>query len=123
MSTIFNILRRGPRPDKDASAIQTLRRQSISGPVRLRHFLYFSLDHEAAFAAASLREQQFDVVSNKVPMGDGTLVLAKRNEPLDVDHIHALRVQLTALALSQKGEYDGWEPELASGRVLAGARH
>jgi hypothetical protein len=123
MGFIVNLLRSRSRRDKDSLAIRALRRNGVdvTQPVMLRHYLYFALEYEARVVTAQLGQQGFDVDLRDAPMNSGILVLARRPDVPDCDAIHELRATLRDLALSQKGEYDGWEAELPSGKGIAGA--
>ena len=124
MGFIRRVLRRGPKRDKDIAALNALRRRhaDVSRPVALRHFLYFAREYEALVVAAELRREGFETRVSELPMNGGHLLLARRAEPLDADAIHELREHMDAAALSQKGEYDGWDAVLDSGVSIAAAR-
>ncbi|MEX0749459.1 MAG: ribonuclease E inhibitor RraB [Dehalococcoidia bacterium] len=123
MGFILNLFRNRPKTDKDGVAINALRKRGVdmTRPLMLRHFLYFALEYEARVVAAQLVKQGFDIDLLDAPMNSGLLVVARRADAPDGDAIRVLRASLHELALSQKGEYDGWEAELPSGEGIAGA--
>jgi len=114
--------RRSSATDADAEALAAIRKhRDLALPIVLRHFLYFALEYEARMVAAELETRGFTSELKDAPMNSGVLVLARRAETLDDATIHNLRAELRKLALSQKGEYDGWEAELGAGETIPGA--
>jgi hypothetical protein len=122
MGFIGSLLRRVTKHDRDSAAIEAFRK--IGGdakrPVTLRHYLYFALEYEARVVAAKLEPEGFETELRNAVLNSGVLLLARREETLDVERIHELRRRLNEMALSQKGEYDGWEAELPGGEAIAG---
>jgi hypothetical protein len=123
MGFMRRVLRRGPKLDKDTVAINALKRRAESSHfIVMRHFLYFAREYEALVVAAQLRQEGFATDVSELPMTGGHLVLASRTEPLDADTIHELREHMDAAALSQKGEYDGWDAVLEPGVPIVSSR-
>jgi hypothetical protein len=124
MGILKTLLRRGPKLDRDAAALTVLRRRGIdlSRPVALRHFLYFVREYEALVVAADLRASGFETETTILPLDAGLLVLARREDVLSDTSVRGLRERMEQAALSQKGEYDGWEAEGPAGNVVAVAR-
>jgi hypothetical protein len=122
MGFIGNLLRRVTKHDRDSTAVEAFRKAGgdATRPVMLRHYLYFALEYEARVVAAQLGQEGFETELRNAVLNSGVLLLARREETLSVERIHELRAKLNELALSQKGEYDGWEAELADGESIAG---
>jgi hypothetical protein len=125
MGFITRVLKREPALDKDAAAIHALRKVGVDleRPVVLRHYLYFAYDYEAGVAAAELSAEGFSIEINSAPLDSGFLLLARRAETVVDESVRRLRGRLFRLALSFKGEYDGWDVELPSGDAFVAARH
>ena len=102
------IVRAGESPD--AQVITQLRKagSNLSKPHDVEFFLYVPTPEAAERLASKLRALHFGTKVDRAAQGPGWLVLATKSMIPTESAMVALRVQFTALAAEEKGEYDGW---------------
>jgi regulator of RNase E activity RraB len=78
-------------------------------PLETRHYLYFKDRSAAETAAERLREQGYEIAVDVSAAGPGWLALASNTQLLSPSIVEQLRREMTILAESLGGIYDGWE--------------
>ncbi len=81
----------------------------LSGPLPIRHYLYFRAPAQAEAAAEAIRREHIDVEVRPSAQGTDWLALAEHRVVVNPDSIGHLRALLEGLAAQNGGEYDGWE--------------
>jgi hypothetical protein len=101
----------------DREALQELLRHIAPGVEQtIRHYLYLPSAAAARDAAAVLRAKGFDVQDRRGADGINWLVLARHRVVPSLEAIASTRLMMEQLVAPRRGEYDGWEADLASAR-------
>ena len=94
----------------DAQVIAQLKKagSDLSKPHPIEFFLYVPTREAADRLAAKVRESHFRAEVKPAAQGSEWLVLATKSLVPTVANLVEVRNQFTALAVAEKGEYDGW---------------
>ncbi len=103
---------RPPEADPDSLLLAQLRQSgaNLRDPVPLRFHLYLPDRAAAERVAGQLGEPGLRAEITPAPAGRGWLCLVSGELAPTHDTMHRLRQHFEALTLTERGEYDGWEP-------------
>jgi len=98
-------------PDPDAAMLEELRRQgtSLREPIPIRFHMYLPDRAAAERVAAQIGEPGLRAEVSPDATGRGWRCLASGLVVPTYPTLHRLRQHLEALALAERGEYDGWQ--------------
>jgi hypothetical protein len=98
-------------PANDDAVIEQLRLagSNLSKPHPIDFYLYVPTQESAERIAGVLSNQHFTVKVRPAATGEGWLALATKTLVPTSAALAALRRDLTAVALHEHGDYDGWE--------------
>lgn len=101
-------------PDPDAALLAQLRKEGtdLSQPTELRFFLYLPDQQAAQRVAGQIHEPGLRADVRPAATGNTWLCLVTGTIAPTPDTVHRLRQHFEALALAERGEYDGWEAGL-----------
>ena len=100
--------------DLRSEVLQQLRsqRSDVSRPHRFDFYLYFPSEADAKAASLRLMEEGLSVEVRRAAKGQDWLCFAKATLVPDTLKLSELGSLFAHLALSYKGEFDGWEAEI-----------
>jgi hypothetical protein len=116
MATLASCAGARPQRDPDSQIIAHLRKagSNLAKPHHILFFLKVPPGEGASRLVSKLRELNFDANVDRFATDTLLLVVATKSlSPSDTDFV-SLRKQLSALALEEKGEYEGWVAEQAA---------
>jgi hypothetical protein len=98
----------------DDDVIEQLRLagSDLTKPHPTDFYLYVPSEEAANRIARALTTKNFNTKVRPAATGSNWLVLASKELMLSPGALAEIRTELTALALSEFGEYDGWEAEV-----------
>ena len=108
---LFGLFGCSEKPDLDQLVLNHLQKagSDLSKPHVIDCYLYFPTQAAANEAAARLRERGFRVEVRPAAKGADWLCLATTTMIPRLSDLHEIRRKCNDLAVSLKGEYDGWE--------------
>lgn len=100
-----------PDSDLDKVVIDQLQKagSNLTKPHAIDFYLYFPDKPVALEAAAKMAKAGFQVKFGKAAKGDKWLCIARKSLVPELPAIQEIGRNLTEMATSLKGEYDGWE--------------
>ena len=99
------------QPSSDATVLAQLRKigSDLSKPHVIEFFMYLPSDAAAQRVAESLRTKGFNVTVGPSARGDPErLTVATRSMVPELAEIERIRTMLTAISVSENGDFDGW---------------
>jgi hypothetical protein len=111
---IFSLFGCSKTADLDESVCIQLRKagSDLSKPHQIEFFIYFPTQAAAEQAASRIRDGGFQVEVQKAAKGDAWLCFTTKTMVPDLAALQKIGRDFGALAVSLKGDYDGWGTEV-----------
>jgi hypothetical protein len=102
------------KPDLDEATLVQLRKagSDLTKPHTMDFYLYFPSESAARQAAARMEETGFQVEVKKAAKGNDWLCLGTKKVIPELSTIQGMTRDLSSLAKSLGGDYDGWEAKV-----------